>query len=87
MAGERIEWMLCFVRVHVEEGRVVVQVLWSSVAEEAYGSEKGLLAGLKIRSLKDDTVSTMHGGPCLRPHPMRLKVSLSSVSVLLSCRG
>jgi hypothetical protein len=37
----------------------VFQVLWSSVAEEAYGSEKGMLGGLKIRSLKDDTVRHM----------------------------
>jgi hypothetical protein len=52
---------------------LAVQVLWSSVAEEAYGSEKGLLAGLKIRSLKGDTVRTLHGGPCPRTHLLRLK--------------
>lgn len=34
-----------------------IEVLWSTVAEEAYGNEKGMLGGLKIRSLKDDTVS------------------------------
>lgn len=34
-----------------------MQVLWSTVAEEAYANEKGMLGGLKIRSLKDDSVS------------------------------
>ncbi len=33
-----------------------IEVLWSTVAEEAYGNEKGLLGGLRIRSLKDDSV-------------------------------
>jgi hypothetical protein len=44
-------------------------VLWSSVAEEAYGGEKGMLGGLKIRSLKDDTVSSLgHAWLCLSEH-------------------
>lgn len=33
-----------------------IEVLWSTVAEEAYGNEKNMLGGLKIRNLKDDTV-------------------------------
>lgn len=33
-----------------------IEVLWSTVAEEAYANEKGMLGGLKIRSLKDDSV-------------------------------
>lgn len=53
-----------------------MQVLWSSVAEEAYGSEKGLLAGLKIRSLKDDTVRHFRGVPCLLPPAMPSKFIL-----------
>ena len=40
-----------------------IEVLYSTVAEEAYGSEKGLLGGLKIRDLKTDEVP--RPGSCL----------------------
>jgi len=33
-----------------------IEILYSTIAEEAYGSEKGLLAGLKIRDIKSDKV-------------------------------
>ncbi len=40
-----------------------IEVLYSTVAEEAYGGEKGFLAGLKIRDLKTDEVSSCRCNP------------------------
>ena len=33
-----------------------IEVVWSHVAIEAYGNEKGYLAGLKLQSTKDGSV-------------------------------
>lgn len=33
-----------------------IEVLWSTVTEEAFGNEKGFLGGLTIRDLKTDEV-------------------------------
>ena len=33
-----------------------IEVLWSTVTEEAFANEKGMLGGLRIRSLKDNSV-------------------------------
>ena len=35
----------------------MLQILWSSAAVEAYGNEKGHLAGLKVKNLKSGDIT------------------------------
>ena len=41
------------------------QVCWNSVVEEAYGNEKGLLGGVKLKDVKTGELRDIQVGKCI----------------------
>ena len=39
-----------------------IEILWNSVVDEAYGNERGLLGGVKLRDLKTGAVRDLEVG-------------------------